>query len=95
MRAFSLRRLLVRNLTLQGAAEAVGLTTGLVTTIVLSRHLGVTGFGGFSYLFAFLYFFLTLNDLGVNTIVVRETSQAPERAAAGRSATSERTFARP
>lgn len=78
----NLRRLLVRNLTYQGATEAVGLTSGLIVTLVLSRHLGVEGFGGFNYLFAFLYFFLTFNDLGINTIVVRESSRDPDRAGA-------------
>ena len=75
-----LRRLLVKNLTLQSATEAVSLSTGLLVTLVLSRHLGVAGFGQFNYLFAFLYFFLAVNDLGVNTIMVREISQAPDRA---------------
>ena len=75
-----LRRLLIKNLTLQGAAEAVALASGLLVTLVLSRQLGVAGFGQFNYLFAFLYFFLAVNDLGVNTIVVREISRAPDRA---------------
>jgi O-antigen/teichoic acid export membrane protein len=72
--------MIVRNLTLQSATEAVSLASGLLVTLVLSRHLGVAGFGQFNYLFAFLYFFLAVNDLGVNTIVVREISQAPARA---------------
>lgn len=76
----NLRRLLVRNLTLQSATEAIGLASGLLVTLVLSRHLGVAGFGQFNYLFAFLYFFLAINDLGVNTIVVREISKRPDRA---------------
>jgi len=74
------RRLLVKNLTLQSVTEVVGLASGLLVTLVLSRHLGVAGFGQFNYLFAFLYFFLAVNDLGVNTITVREISQAPDRA---------------
>jgi O-antigen/teichoic acid export membrane protein len=75
-----LRRLIVTNLSLQSATEAVSLLSGLLVTLVLSRHLGVAGFGQFNYLFAFLYFFLTANDLGVNTIVVREISREPDRA---------------
>lgn len=75
-----MRDLLARNLGFQAVSEVVNLTTGLVTSAVLSRHLGVEGFGGFNYLFAFLYFFLTLNDLGVNTIVLREVSKDPDRA---------------
>ena len=75
-----LRALLVRNLTIQSIAEAVALACGLASAVLLSRHLGVTGFGVFNYAFAFMYFFLTLNDLGINTIAVREISRAPERA---------------
>jgi O-antigen/teichoic acid export membrane protein len=75
-----LRALILRNLTLQGIGEAVALACGLLGTILLSRYLDVAGFGAFNYVFAFLYLFLSLNDLGVNTVVVREVSQAPARA---------------
>jgi O-antigen/teichoic acid export membrane protein len=51
-----------------------------VTTMVLSRYLGVERFGQFNYIFAFFYFFLSINDFGVNVIVVREISQQKERA---------------
>ena len=76
-----LRTLIVRNLTIQSIAEAVALACGLASSILLSRHLGVAGFGAFNYAFAFMYFFLTLNDPGMNTVVVREISRAPARAA--------------
>lgn len=75
-----LRQLVVRNLSLQTVSEAVALACGLISSVVLSRHLDVAGFGAFNYVFAFLYLFLALNDLGVNTIVVREISQDPRRA---------------
>lgn len=76
-----LQALLVRNLTLQSIAEAVGLACGLASAALLSRHLGVAGYGAFNYAFAFTFFFLTLNDLGINTIAVREISRDPSRAA--------------
>ena len=76
-----LRTLIVRNLTIQSIAEAVALACGLASSILLSRHLGVTGFGAFNYAFAFIYLFLTLNDPGMNTVVVREISRAPARTA--------------
>ncbi len=78
--AAGLRRQIVRNLSLQTISEGIGLLCGLASAIVLSRHLDVAGFGAFNYAFAFLFLFLSLNDLGVNTIVVREISQAPDRA---------------
>lgn len=75
-----LRRLVLRNLSYKTAAEIVALACGLASTVILSRYLDVAGFGAFNYVFAFMYLFLSLNDLGVNTIVIREVSQAPARA---------------
>ena len=63
-----IRALLVRNLTIQTLSEAVALGCGLASAVLLSRHLGLAGYGIFTYTFAFIYFFLTLNDLGLNTI---------------------------
>ncbi len=75
-----IRALLVRNLTIQAVSEAVALACGLASAVLLSRHLGVAGYGVFNYAFAFIYFFLTLNDLGLNTVAVREISREPGRA---------------
>ena len=75
-----LHALLVRNLTLQSIAEAVGLACGLASAALLSRHLGVAGYGAFNYAFAFIYFFLSLNDLGFNMVAVREISRDQSRA---------------
>ncbi len=64
------------------AAQGVALAIGLLTAGVLSRHLGVDGFGRFNHVFAFFYFFLAAADFGTQTVVVREIAQRPE--AAGR-----------
>jgi len=80
MAELSLQRLLLRNTGVQIAAQAVSLGVGLGTSLVLSRYLGVEGFGQFNYIFAFFYFFQTINDFGVNTILVREVSKQRERA---------------
>ena len=74
------RALLVRNLTIQTVSEAVALACGLASAVLLSRHLGLAGYGIFTYAFAFIYFFLTLNDLGLNAVAVREISRTPARA---------------
>jgi O-antigen/teichoic acid export membrane protein len=81
MSELAVRRVLLKNTTIQLLAQAVALLTGLGNSLVLSRYLGVEGFGQFNYVFAFYYFFLTLNDFGINTIVVREISRQRERAA--------------
>ena len=80
MAELSLRRLLTKNTGVQMAAHGVSTAIGLATMFVLSRYLGVEGFGQFNYIFAFFYFFLTINDFGVNTIVVREASKQQEEA---------------
>jgi O-antigen/teichoic acid export membrane protein len=61
-------------------AQAIAVITGLGNSLVLSRYLGVEGFGQFSYVFAFYFFFLTLNDFGLNSIVLREVSQRRDKA---------------
>jgi O-antigen/teichoic acid export membrane protein len=75
-----IRALLVRNMTIQGVTEVVAMACGLASSAILSRHLGLAGFGAFNYAFAFTYFFLTLSDLGLNTIAVREVAREPARA---------------
>lgn len=53
---------------------------GLATIFLLSRYLGVERFGKLNYIFAFFYFFLTLSDFGINTVLVREISRDRSRA---------------
>ncbi len=74
-------KLIVRNTAFQMAGQGVVLATSLVIQYVLARYLGVEGYGQYSYLFAFFYFFQTLNDFGVTAIAVREVSKYPEKAA--------------
>ena len=66
-------------MTMQSGAQAVVITLGLVSTYVLARSLGPESFGGFTYLFSFIYIFLALNDLGTSVTLVREIAQAPSR----------------
>lgn len=77
----SLRTRLLGNLSAQSATFLLSTALGLTTTMVLARHLGPEGFGGFRFLFAFIYFFQAVNDLGINTTLIRHLAQAPERAA--------------
>ncbi len=75
----SLQRLLLKNTGVQIAPQAVSLVVGLATSLVLSRYLGMEGFGQFNCTFAFFYFFLNINDFGVTTIAVRDASKQRER----------------
>lgn len=76
-----LGRRLLRNLTVQSGSQAVVIALGLITTYVLARKLGPEAWGGFNYLFAFIYFFLALSDLGIGYTLIREIAQAPARTA--------------
>jgi O-antigen/teichoic acid export membrane protein len=81
MAELSLRYVIARNTGILGLAQTVVMLTGMATTIILSRYLGVERFGQYSYVFAFFYFFLTVNDFGITTTVVREISRDREREA--------------
>ena len=74
-----LGRRLLRNMTMQSGSQGIGIVLGLVTTGVLVRHLGTESFGGFTYLFSFIYIFLALSDLGTTMTLVREIAQTPAR----------------
>ena len=51
----------------------------LVTTLVLARGLGQDGFGTYSFVGIFIFFFAFVVDLGMERVVTRELSQAPRR----------------
>jgi O-antigen/teichoic acid export membrane protein len=74
-----LGRLLARNLTLQAASQGITIAISVMTVAVLARRLDVEAFGGYNFLFTFILFFLSFNDLGIPTTLLREITQAPDR----------------
>lgn len=74
-----LGRLLARNLTLQAASQGITIAISVMTVGLLARRLDVEAFGGYNFLFTFILFFLSFNDLGIPTTLLREITQAPER----------------
>ena len=50
-------------------------TISLVVTLYLARYLGTVGFGKYSFVFAYLSFFLVITDFGLHTILVRDMSR--------------------
>lgn len=50
-----------------------------VTTLVLARGLGGRGFGIYSFVGVYIFFFGFIVDLGIERVVTRELSAAPER----------------
>lgn len=47
----------------------------LLISVLLARHLGASGYGDYSIVFAYLSFFQVLTGLGIDSIVVKEVSR--------------------
>lgn len=77
-----LRWTVAKNTFYQLILQGVSLVTGILLNMVLSRSLGVEGFGMYNYVFSFYAFFLAFNDFGVNMILIREVSRNREKAGA-------------
>jgi O-antigen/teichoic acid export membrane protein len=74
-----LGRRLARNLTMQMGSQGIAIVISVITVGVLARRLEVEAFGGYNFLFTFIFFFLSFNDLGIPTTLLREITQAPDR----------------
>jgi len=59
------------------AGDIIFRLISLIVTIYLARYLGTVGFGKYSFVFAYLAFFNTLTDLGLQQILVREMARDP------------------
>lgn len=67
----------LRNLSILGLSQGIGIGISVITVGILSRALSLEDFGAFNYAFAFLSLGLVLADPGLNTILVRDAAQAP------------------
>jgi O-antigen/teichoic acid export membrane protein len=74
----SAERLLSRNTLLLFASQAAVRILSFVPALVLASHLGVFGFGLYSFALAFTFLFAPLCDLGIDTAIVREMAAHPE-----------------
>lgn len=63
------------NTVAQAAGKVAGLGLSLVTTVLLTRYLGVAGYGSFVTVIVYISTFAFFFDWGIQTIVVRELSQ--------------------
>jgi O-antigen/teichoic acid export membrane protein len=70
---------LARNLLMQSGTQVLGLVISVVSAWVLAHELTLAANGAFTYMLAVTYFGLTLADLGVGTILLRDVAQTPER----------------
>jgi O-antigen/teichoic acid export membrane protein len=63
------------NTIIAAGGRVFGLTLSLITIGLITRYLGETGFGFYTTIVAFLYFFTVLSDLGLYAICVRDISK--------------------
>ncbi len=64
------------------AGKSISVLIALITVILLTRYLGAHNFGIYSFIFAYLGFFVIITDLGMSQILIREISR--DRAKADR-----------
>ncbi|MDO9565589.1 MAG: flippase [Candidatus Desulfaltia sp.] len=57
------------------AGKIISGAIALVTVIFLARYLGASNFGTYSFIFAYLGFFVIITDLGISLILIREISR--------------------
>ena len=68
------------NTMVQIIGKVITTSISVVMLGYLSRYLGVSGYGEYTTVFAFLGFFAILADLGLYNIAVREVSKSFENA---------------
>lgn len=67
------------NTIIQIAGKAISILLGFITVALLTRYLGVAGYGNFTLVFAYLSFFGIIADFGLQLTIVRELSQQKEK----------------
>jgi len=63
------------NTLIQFIGKAVSVLLGLATVALLTRYLGLAGYGNFTLVFAYMSFFGVFADFGLQLAIVRELSQ--------------------
>jgi len=67
------------NTLIAAGTRVLGLTLSLITLGLIARYLGQEGFGYYTTILAFLYFFVVLSDLGLYSVCVRDISRFPAK----------------
>jgi len=65
---------LIRGISYQVLAQAIAIAAGLAAVPLLSRHLGVSGYGVFVTVMAFVALLSAISDLGLGATTVREVA---------------------
>jgi O-antigen/teichoic acid export membrane protein len=61
---------------IQALGRVVIMAAGLVSVSILTRHLGIAGYGVYTTATVFLSFFIALSDWGIPTIVARDLAKS-------------------
>jgi O-antigen/teichoic acid export membrane protein len=72
----TLVRKIAYNTVVSTGARLIGVALSLISIGLIARYLGNDGFGTYSLVFAFLYIFDSLADLGLYSLLVREISKS-------------------
>jgi len=75
-------RRIAKNTSIVIIGKIINGVISLLTGIMLARYLGASDFGTYSFIFAYLAFFVIITELGMNLILVREISR--DRTKAGK-----------
>lgn len=67
---------IIKNIGALATGEVITRILSLILIIYIARFLGDTGFGRYSFAFAFTSLFLVLVDPGINSVVIRDVSRA-------------------
>jgi O-antigen/teichoic acid export membrane protein len=66
---------IIKNISALAIGEVITRILSLILIIYIARFLGDTGFGKYSFAFAFTSLFLVLVDPGINTVVIRDVAR--------------------
>jgi O-antigen/teichoic acid export membrane protein len=71
---------IVKNSTIAIAGNIANSLVGMFVAIYLIRYLGATRYGEYSIVYAYLFFFQTISQFGIDSIVIREICRDSLRA---------------
>jgi len=68
-------RKLARSTAIRGLGDILRIILQFLITITIIRSLGKEEFGKYAVIFAYLYFFRTIIEMGINTFLIREIAR--------------------
>ncbi len=74
----SLGRTIFNHTALQVIAKLIGNIIGVVVIALLTRYLGAEGFGHYTTILAYLFFFASLSDIGLYMVTITELNKKKE-----------------